>query len=130
MSATNIFPPWVEAILNSARNAVNVQVSGIAQGTLTDRSGSITTGGTKQTLAAANSGRKYLVIQNPSTAAGQNISAAESLWFNFTTDAVVGEPSFELPAGASFVMESSFVSTELISVIAATTGHKWTAKEA
>ena len=90
-------------------------------GTLTDRSGTITTGGTAQQLAPVNVTRRYLVIMN--------MHASEVMYFNFTTTAVAGEPSFSLPAGAAFVMESAYVSTELISVIAATTGHPWTAKE-
>ncbi|MDE2040679.1 MAG: hypothetical protein KGO96_13915 [Elusimicrobia bacterium] len=101
---------------------VNTDASAARRGTLTDRSGTITTGGTAQQLAAANASRKYLVIQNQ--------HATEVLWFNFTTTAVQSEPSFQLAAGGgSFVMEGEFVSTEAVSVIAATTGHPWTAKE-
>ena len=90
-------------------------------GTLTDRSGTITAGGTAQQLAAANTNRRYLLIQNE--------HATETLWFNFTTTATAAEPSFQIPAGGSFVMEAGYISTEAVSVIAATTGHPWTAKE-
>jgi hypothetical protein len=83
------------------------------QGTLTDRSGTITTGGTAQQLAAANTSRKYLLIQN---------TGNTDLWFNFTTTAVQGQPSFKLSPGASFVMEHSYVSTEAVSILGATTG--------
>lgn len=94
-----------------------------SNGVLTDRSGTITTGGTAQNAMAANSSRKYLLIRNPTT-------ATAPLWFNFTTAAVVtGSPSIRLDPGDSFIMESGFVSTEAISVIAATTGHAFTAKE-
>lgn len=92
------------------------------QGTLTDRSGTITLGGTAQTLAAANATRKYLIVEN--------VSQTEDLWINFTTTAVVGQPSLLIKPNGVFVMESSFVSTELVSVIAATTSHAWAAKEA
>lgn len=98
------------------------------QGTLTDRSGTITTGGTAKQLMAANANRKYLLIQNPSTAAGQEIATAESLWINFTTNATTARPSIEVVSGGSIVMDK-FVSTELISVNAATAGHAWIAKE-
>jgi hypothetical protein len=91
-----------------------------AIGTLTDRSGSITTGGTAQQLAAANATRKYLLIQN--------ISAGD-LWLNFTTTAVSDQPSIKLTPGSSFSMEGSYVSTEAVSVIGATTGQKFTSKE-
>ena len=105
------------------------RVNPMKQNTLTNRSGPITTGGTAQTLAPANGNRRYLLIQNPLSATTQGIATAESLFFNFTTAAVAGEPSIELAPGDIFVMEGSAISTELISVIAATTGHKWTAKE-
>lgn len=106
------------AITTTAVGAAN----GPAQGALTDRSGSITAGGTAQQLIAVNSARKYLFIRNP-------ITATERLWFNFTTTAVADSPSIALDPGDTFVMEGTFVSTEAISVLAATTGHKITAKE-
>jgi hypothetical protein len=98
-------------------------------GTLTDRSGAITAGGTAQQLAAANPTRKYLLIVNPIDAAGQGIATAEALYIDFTATAVIGSPSLRLDPGATFVMESGFTTTETISVKAATTAHKWTAKE-
>jgi hypothetical protein len=91
-------------------------------GALTDRSGTLTTGGTAQNAAAALATRKYLFVQNPSTAPG-------TLWFSTVTTAVQDSPSIELVPGASF--ESGlFCPTGAVSVIAATTGHKWTAREA
>lgn len=91
-----------------------------SQGTVTDRSGTITLGGTAQTIAAANAARKYLLIQN---------SSDTDMWCNFTTTAVNSQPSFKIPAGAGFFMESGYVSTELVSCIGATTGKIFTAKE-
>lgn len=93
----------------------------VTQAAVTNRSGTITAGGTAQQLAAVLVTRRYLFIQN--------IDPGEDLWFNFTTTAVVGQPSIKLSPGAAFVMEGSFVSTELVSVIAATTGHAFVAKE-
>ena len=90
-------------------------------GTLTDRSGTITTGGTAQQLAPVNVTRRYLFVENVGTAI---------LWINFTTTAVQSQPSIEIPAGYSFVMEDGFVSTELMSIIGPTTGQAFTAKEA
>ncbi len=106
-----------------------LQGAAVKQGTLTDRSGSITTGGAAQTLAAVNASRHYLLIQNPLSATTQGIATAESLFFNFTATSVESEPSIELAPGDIFTMEGSAISTELISVVAATTGHKWAAKE-
>ncbi len=91
-------------------------------GTLTDRSGTITAGGTAQTLAAANAARRYLLVEN--------LDPAEDLWINFTTTAAAAHPSLLIPPRGGFVMDAGFVSTELVSVIAATTSHAFTAKEA
>ena len=93
----------------------------LVTGTLIDRSGTITLGGTAQSLAPANASRKYFLFQNIS---------AGNLYINFTTTAVALQPSITVAAGGSFVMESSFVSGEAISVIGATTGQAFTAKEA
>ena len=91
-------------------------------GTLTDRSGTLTTAATSQQIAPANPSRRYLLIQN--------VSTTEILWVNFTAAATQAEPSIMLAAnGGSLVMESSSVSTEAVNVIAATAGHPWTAKE-
>jgi hypothetical protein len=93
-----------------------------ANGTLTDNSG--TTSGTANTstqIMASNSTRKYLVIQNVGTA---------TIWINFTTAATTNQPSIELSQGASFSMDSNFVSTEAINVISATASVAYTAKQA
>lgn len=89
-------------------------------GTLTDRSGTITLGGTSQTLMAANASRKYLLVQNVSTG---------DLWFNFGVAAVINQPSIRLSTGDSFVMESNFISTQAINIIGATTGQAFSSKE-
>lgn len=91
-----------------------------SRGTLTDYSGSITTGGTAQTPLPANSNRVYLLIQNTST---------DDLYFNFTATAITDSPSVLLKSGEALVMESTFVSTEAISIIGATTGQTFTIKE-
>jgi hypothetical protein len=101
----------------SFTNPVPIKPGG---GTLTDRSGTIATGATQQQLAASNSSRKYLLIQN---------NSSETLWFNFTTNAVTSQPSLSLLPGQSFVQESGYVSTELISIIGASTGSAFSAKE-
>lgn len=105
-------------LVDSSGNAI---VPPVTQGTLTDKSGTITLGGTAQTLAAANSSRKYLLVVND--------DPAELLWINFTTAAVASQPSIPIGPRGSFVMEGDFISTELVSVIAATTSHAFTAKE-
>lgn len=89
-----------------------------ALGAGTDKSGSITTGGTAQTLAAANTSRRLLT--------GQNISAAD-LWINETggTAAVNGAGSFQVAAGQTFSIDTN----QAVSIVGATTGQKFTATE-
>lgn len=100
------------------------------QGSFTDRGGSITTGGTSQTLAAANTARRRIVIQNPCTTTGQNIAAAESVFINFTSAAsATAGTSFELAPCGSYDSGTGPVTTELITVVGATTSHKFVAKE-
>lgn len=108
------------SVATLAGGAANVIVQG-SQGAVTNKSGTITAGATAQTLAAANASRKYLFIEN--------LDESEDLWFNFTTTAVATQPSIKIKANGSFTMEGTFISTELISVIAATTGHAFAAKE-
>lgn len=97
---------------------------------LVDRSGTITTGGTAQNAAAANPDRQYVMIQNvdPDAAAG------EALWVNFGADAVVnGAGSILLRAGGGSISfegaRAAICPAGRVSVIAATTGHKFTCKE-
>lgn len=107
--------------IDSSGNLYVVAASTPASGALTNRSGVIASGATAQSLMAANASRKYLFIEN--------LDQSEDLWINFTTTAVASQPSILIKPNGSFVMESSFVSTEAISVIAATTNHAYAAKE-
>jgi hypothetical protein len=90
------------------------------RGTLTDRSAAIAAGGVAQTVAAANSSRKYFLFENVSDT---------NMWLNFTTTATAAQPSLLIVPNGSLVMEDGFVSTELVSVICATTAKQFTAKE-
>lgn len=84
----------------------------------TDISGSITTGGTAQTIAVENKQRKMLTVQN--------ISAGD-LWLNEVggTAVVNGTGSYRVGPG-----EIANVSTDdPVSIIGATTGQKFTATE-
>jgi hypothetical protein len=85
----------------------------------TDRSGSITSGGVAQQLAAVNTTRISLV--------GQNIDPTEDMWINEIggTAAANTAGSWLVPAKASFSIDTN----RAVSVVAATTGHKWTAEE-
>ena len=91
--------------------------------TLTDRSVTITTGGTAQDAAPANPNRVYLLIQNPSGNSG-------SVWFAIGTTATAASPAIELQPGQAWESQSSLCPTGAVSLIHATTGTKITVKEA
>jgi hypothetical protein len=114
---------------NRITNADPLQVTVISapavaptSGALTDRSGTITAGGTAQQAAAVNAARKYLLVQNPT-------DGAESFWFSADATAVAASPSVEVAPGVTLTFEGSFVPSSAISVIAATTGTAFTIKE-
>lgn len=96
----------------------------------TDRSISLTTGGTSQTIISSNSSRHGYCINNPVSATEQGISTAEDIAINWTSAASLTSGSFILPPGASWCEgQAGQVTTETVTVIAATTGHKIPAKE-
>lgn len=99
-------------------------------GAFTDASGSITLGGTSQTLvAAASVARKQILIENPCSTASQGIGATENLFINFTSAAsLTAGNSIELAPCGSYSSSTGPVTIELITVNAATTGHKFVAK--
>lgn len=98
-----------------------------AQNTSTDRSGTITAGGTAQTIMNANAARKGWMIQNIDE------TNLEELGVRSTgTAALLAAGTFTLSpsAGAGYpggMMQG--VDSGAISVVAATTGHKFTAIE-
>ena len=84
-----------------------------------DASGTITAGGVAQSLLVLDQDRHYLFIQNVGTG---------DMWINYTTTAILGQPSVRIPQNAELVEEGNFVSGEAISIIAADTGHPFTCK--
>lgn len=95
-----------------------VSAAGIGSGTAANKSGSITTGGTAQVLAAANTARTMLV--------GQNISSGD-LWINEIGGTATADTagSYRVPSGAGFQVNTALA----ISIVGATTGQKFTATE-
>lgn len=100
--------------------ALKVTGASVTSGAVTDRSGTLITGGTSQQIMATKSTRKYLMIQNISDTV---------MWCNFAIAAVQDQPSFRIAVGDSFVMESSVVSNESIHCIGATSGKAFVSKE-
>ena len=97
-------------------------VAPVVKGNLTDASGTIAVNATSQQIFAANTNRRYLLIQN---------NANEDLWINFGGAANIGQPSIRLfAAGAgSIVCEGTFIPTQSVTIIGATAGSAYTAKE-
>jgi hypothetical protein len=90
-------------------------------GTLTDKSGTITLGGTAQVLMAANLSRKGWLVQN---------NSAGTLWINeIGGTAVQTQPSISIAAGSLYTSPTPGASNAAISIIGATTGQAFTARE-
>ncbi len=115
-------------VVDNQDNTYSLSVTGPASGShvqvrggLTDRSGQIGVGSVAQSVMDANVNRKYMFIENVSDA---------DLWINFNTDANEDQPSLKIVASGSFVMESTFISTDSVSIIGAMVSQSYTAKEA
>lgn len=93
----------------------------VRQGVLSDFGGTIATGGTAQTIIGPNLARRFLLIEN--------LDPTEDLWLDFTSAAVLSQPSILIPHGETFRMDGAFVSTEEVSLNATTTAHPFAAKE-
>lgn len=90
-------------------------------GSITDRSGTIAVGATSQLLMPANINRKLLVVQNNSTGA---------LWVIFGAGpATQGQPSYQLAAGATLQIDSTWIPRDAMYIIGATAGAAFTAWE-
>lgn len=91
-----------------------------AAGTLADRSGTITAGGTAQQLMASNASRKGFSVQNVSSG---------DLWVRETGTAAAAQPSLKLAPGAYFETPAGYGSVGAVSVFGATTGQAFCARE-
>jgi len=91
--------------------------------TFVNRSGSITTGGTAQVLMAAKTQaheRSGFFIQN--------ISSGD-LWIHDLGTATQDQPSIKIASGGFFTMVGADCPDTAISIIGATTGQKFVARE-
>lgn len=105
----------------TAISATNpLPIGGTAGASLSNKSGSITSGGTAQTLAAANSSRRGFWVQNQSSG---------DLWINTLATAVADQPSLRIPAGSLYESPTGASPVGAISIIGATTGQKFAARE-
>lgn len=102
----------------SISNGVSVESTQFGR---TDRSGTITTGGTAQTLMGSNTSRHGWWIQNQSTG---------NLWINeIGGTAAATQPAFFIPPNGFYENPFMGVSTSAISIYGATTGQAFAARE-
>jgi hypothetical protein len=90
----------------------------------TDRSSTITVGGTAQTLAAQNLSRRYLIIQNTSSG-DEWVSWTTSTWVS--TSVTAGW--IKIPSGGSYDTPASAVTSQAFTIWGATTGQSFTSSE-
>ena len=107
--------PALDAII--VNGGMNVNTSPATLTALTDNSGTITAGGTRQSLFAANAARKRWILSNPST-------ATEILQFSIGTNTA---GLIDLLPGQTWSEDGATVVGDQIFVVAATTGHAFTA---
>lgn len=107
----------LDAIISGGRLNARIAPAGLTS--LTNRSGTITAGGTGQSLMAANAARAQWNLQNPST-------ATEVL--QFSKIGITG-PWYDLVPGQGAGEDGSTVYQGQIWVLGATTAHAFTADE-
>lgn len=95
-------------------------VTNPATGQLTDRSGTITSGGDAQEVMAANPSRLAVFFQNLSDT---------DMYVSFTGTATAGPGSFLIPSGGGTFPPAGYVPTQALSVLCATTGKEFSAYE-
>ena len=115
------------ASTSANQTTMNTSLSSIVtnttrQGTLTDNSGSTSaTPSTSTQIMAANTNRKYLLIQN--------LSTTVPIYINFTSNATAGSGSFYIAPLGSIVQEAQYISTEAVNVLATVASVPYTAKQ-
>lgn len=100
--------------------AVTAGIAGAPATSLADISGTVTTGGTAQNAAAANSARRGFWIQNNSSG---------DLWISTIATAVQSQPSLKIPPGAYYESPLGGAGTGAISIIGATTAQAFSGRQ-
>jgi len=109
------------AALGAQAASGSISVVPATGGTPTDRSNTIATGGTAQTLAALNASRRYLLVQNQSTG---------NLYIRFTGTAAADQTSLRIAAGDYWESPPHYCPTSAVSIIGATAGQAFHSVEA
>lgn len=112
---------WNDEIVNDTQGSslpsATVALAGNAR-TVTNNSNTITTGGTSQQIVAANSSRKYLLVQNISDT---NMYLGVGYTPTTTTGILLASN------GGGIIFESSFIPNSAINILCATAGKAFVA---
>ena len=108
-------------VVNSSDNPANTLVPSYQFNAVTN--GTITTGGTAQTMVGSNSSRRHLVIYNTNTNGNGDI-----LWVQFTDTAGVNK-GFPIGPGFNRDFAADDIPTNAISIYGATTGDTYAYEE-
>lgn len=117
-------PPVAFDVAGDARGAsgfYQAVISEGAKGAMVNLSGTIAAGGTAQDIYTATETIQYIFVGNP-------LDETESLYVDFGRNADDDGSSYELEPGDHLEFSGSWIPTGTISVMAATTGHAYTAK--
>lgn len=118
-------PAWTEGnqVPCSTDKSGNARVIPSSLGVVdTERGGTITSGGTAQNAMSANTARKSWCIQN-------DPAATENLFVRADGNAATTTSGTALSPGSQVCSRPSMSQTSAVSVIAATTGHRFYATE-
>jgi hypothetical protein len=117
----NVPASVVAGVATPAGATAPIPVMNTAGGVAVDGSGSITTGNTAQNLFGGTIPTNGYLIANP--------NASDALWFNEGgTAAANAAGSIAIAALGSFATPSGYKPVGVISIVAASTGDKFTAK--
>jgi len=125
-TTVNTLPPGGQALGASSLPVViasdqsAVPADTVVRAVATDRGGTITAGGTAQQLMAANAARRGYSVQNQSTG---------DIYINAMTTATIDYHSLKIPAGSLYETTSTHVGPGAVSIIGATTGQAYYARE-
>ncbi len=106
--------------VQGAVGAASIPVDTVVRATAVSRSGTITAGGTAQQLMPANTSRRGFAIQNQSTG---------DLYVNSIGTAAADQSSLKIAAGDYYETSTQHVGIGAVSIIGATTGQVFYARE-
>lgn len=117
-SAAGTIVSILKSIFVALKNLISVDT--VVKAVSVSRSGTIATGNTQQQLMPANSSRRGIIIQNQSSG---------DLYINSLANATLDQNSLRIPSGALYASDPHHAGTGAISIIGATTGQAFYARE-